>query len=178
MFRLGDSSNLSSVPNDRTYIYYTPASDSEVCNGTVTAVQICYQSKYKNYVNYTFGEFVLLNKNRTHFTVMKNFFLVTHMTANVCVRGKNNIKYICCENITLGSPNQFNISSLDYFGFGIKNTDRNIKPLRFKNKEYVEQQYVETFASTIPPIFIASPISSNSLIILRFLISKYDVFHN
>ena len=171
MFRFGGSSNLSATSNAKNYVYYTPASESDVCNGTVTAVQICYQSMYNSYKNKSYGEFVLLSKNRTHLTPVKNFSLVTHMNSNVCVRNSGNVKYICCENITLSSSNQFNISSLDYFGFSIQNTDRKIKPLRFKKKYFQPYyQYSESFPSIM--LKPAHPIPMKFLIILRFHISK------
>ena len=169
MFRFGDSSILSATSDTKNYVYYTPASESDICNGTVTAVQICYQSKYQDYVNYTFGEFVLLSKNKTQFTPVKNFSLATHMNSNVCVSGKGNTKYICCENITLSSSNQFNISSLDYFGFSIHNTDIKIKPLRFNNRNFAQPYYQY---SSFPSIMLNHRIPMGSLIILRFHISK------
>ena len=121
-------------------IYAIPASESEICNGTVTAAQMCYQSRYNGYHNINFGRFNLLTKrSKNFFMVIKSFPLVAHMSARVCVSRKSYIRYICCENMTLSSSNQFNISSLDDFGFGIQNTDWRIKPLRFRDGSVLSQ---------------------------------------
>ena len=104
--------------------------------------------------------------------VIKRFPLVTHMSARVCVRGNLNIRYICCENMTLGSSNQFNISSLDDFGFGIRNTDWKIKPLRFQSR-YVLLLYLRRF-SRVPSNFLISNLQNVSAtsLLLRFIVSE------
>ena len=155
--------------------------ESETCNGTVTAIQMCYQSRYRNYGNRTFGEFVLLGKNSTHFIVTKTFLLNSNMTSDVCTYAHNapntfNVNYICCENMTLDHSNQFNISSLDDFGFGIRNTDWRIRPLRFTGMRYSVLHYQENFSPSVPTSFSISSLTnstSGSLIDLRFFISKF-----
>ena len=142
---------LTDTVSSMTYIYHIPASANGICNGTVTAVQMCYQSRYNRYRNKIFGQFLLLTKSSRKFMVIKRFPLVAHMSARVCVRGNSNITYICCENMTLGSSNQFNISSLDDFGFGIRNTDWKIKPLRFQSR-YFLSLYLRLF-SRVPSNF-------------------------
>ena len=160
--------------------------ESETCNGTVTAMQMCYQSRYRNYGNREFSEFVLLRKTSSNrFIVTKTFPLNSHMTSNVCTSSHNapttsNINYICCENMTLDHSNQFNISSLDDFGFGIRNTDSWIKPLRFTGKRYDVPHYQKRFPSTVPTSFSISSLTkstSESLIDLRFFMSKLRYFY-
>jgi len=166
------------------YMYYTPAPESETCNGTVTGVQICYQSTINTYVNETFAKFVLLTKNNTHFKVVKNFSLNSHMTADVCanvpVSYNRSIKHICCEKMTLDSSNQFIISSMEDFRFGILNIMNKIKPLRFTKRRYNAMHYQsKEKISNLPSNLLIDNFtkeSRGSLMVLRFIIGKLNFY--
>ena len=165
---------LTETDSKMTYIYYIPASANGICNSTVTAVQMCYQSRYNGYRNKTFGQFLLLTKSSSNFIVIKRFPLVAHMSAGVCVRRNSNNKYLCCENMSLGSSNQFNISSLDDFGFGIRNTDGMIKLLQFRNG-YLLSLYQKRDFSRVSSKFLISLFRrvTASSILLRFTASEF-----
>ena len=154
-----------------TYIYYIPASESESCNGTVTAVQMCYTNRQTINRHKTFGQFLLLTKSSSNFIVIKKFSLEAHISARACVRG-----YFCCEKMTLDIPNQFKISSLDDFGFGIRNIDQSIKPLQFKSR-YVLSLHQRLFSSTPSKFLISSlqNVSATSLL-LRFIVSELQIY--
>ena len=157
-----------------TYIF-TISPEDEDCNGTVTALEMCYQSKYDSHRSQKFGEFILLKKVYPEFFVLSRFFIEANLSDSRCADPEdspNRLHDVCCETFFLNVSNQFDISSLEDFSFGIRNIDWKIKPLRFRGTDYDVRHFQITSSSDFPLHFSNKKNVSDSLLILRFLIGK------
>ena len=172
-FRTGNDANLTGTGKFASFLFTVPFE----CNGTITAIQSCYQIKDGSYDSVQYLKFQVFTRNGSFYRATETFNITAKPSISKCNRTNNHNQpnqIVCCETTSL-ETHSFSISSLSSFTYGITllSVD-NVRLLRI-NKTYFVEQY--RFEKIRPEMFSLSSdqlLMNRSVLLLRLIVRKYN----
>ena len=171
-FRTGNDANLTGTGMFASFLFTAPFE----CNGTVTAIQSCYQIKDGSYDSVQYLKFQVFTRNGSFYRATETFSITAKPSFSKCNRTNNHNQpnqIVCCETTSL-ETHSFSISSLSSFTYGITllSVD-NVRLLKI-NKTYFVEQY--RFKKIRPEMFSLSSdlLMNRSVLLLRLIVRKYN----
>ena len=173
-FRTGNDANLTGTGKYVSFLFTMPFE----CNGTVTAIQSCYQIKNGSYDSVQYLKFQVFTRNGSFYNATETFNITAKPSISKCNRTNNRNQpnqIVCCETTSLETKHSFSISSLTSFTYGITllSVD-NVRLLRI-SKTYFMEQY--RFEKMLPEMFSLSSdqlMINWSALLLRLIVRKYN----
>jgi hypothetical protein len=159
------------------YFFTVPPRD---CNGSVAAIELCYQAKLtQGQINNpgpeNVFELLMVTRQGYTFTFMSRSTIQVTPSPSNCVATGVKVggltPHDCCASVI--PPNEFQIPSSS-FSYGIRIINSNVKPIAFRVhiEAFLSNQFQTTTAATVGNTVTLVGSVRHGVLLLRFVIGK------
>ena len=177
--------NLTASNKGFTRVFTIPSeSPQRNCSGNVVSIQYCYQASDSDLGTRRIAfTFLTVELDGLRATVTGSFGIQTNPHSSICTNPPGNIQQVCCDTVSLGPNNQFQIPASS-FSFNVL-TNGNLRPLTFADSavDFRVVHYRSSFGVAILPgnVFVLSETqlqNESSIVLMRLFIGKASRVHS